>query len=333
MDWGINKAPIHYPILTMASHVLTVSQFDPHSLRYSKLNVNTTVGNKTVYITSGQTMKNLELTTPRMMTWGLAENIDPKTQEPTGRYSMQIQFPKPDEQNDVTNLFKEKLQQLEDQILDDAVKNSKSWWGKEKTREFLKETLTPVLKYPKNKDDKTTIEYDRPPTITAKADKDKDGKWKPRFFDAKKNLVFPKADDEDTQITDVVPKYSKVVCNLRCGGIWISGNGWGITWRLSQCIVQQPDDRVDNNVCNIDIPDDDLEEEKEPVNEVKVTVAPTVAPVSKPEPVVPPAVVVSPVEPDTDDESETPVSVVAPAVVAPKTIVKKTVIKKKVPSA
>jgi hypothetical protein len=37
---------------------------------------------------------------------------------------------------------------------------------------------------------------------------------------------------------DFVPKKSKVACLLQCGGIWIGGKGWGVTWKVNQCVVK-----------------------------------------------------------------------------------------------
>jgi hypothetical protein len=37
---------------------------------------------------------------------------------------------------------------------------------------------------------------------------------------------------------DFIPKMSQVACVLQCGGIWIGGKGWGLTWKLNQCIVK-----------------------------------------------------------------------------------------------
>jgi hypothetical protein len=40
---------------------------------------------------------------------------------------------------------------------------------------------------------------------------------------------------------DFVPKKSRVACVLQCGGIWIGGKGWGVTWKLTQCVVKPPE--------------------------------------------------------------------------------------------
>jgi len=39
----------------------------------------------------------------------------------------------------------------------------------------------------------------------------------------------------------VVQKGSNVCCTLMCGGIWITGSKFGVTWKLSQCAVKPPE--------------------------------------------------------------------------------------------
>jgi len=30
---------------------------------------------------------------------------------------------------------------------------------------------------------------------------------------------------------------SNIACVLQCGGIWIGGKGWGLTWKMIQGVV------------------------------------------------------------------------------------------------
>jgi hypothetical protein len=50
-------------------------------------------------------------------------------------------------------------------------------------------------------------------------------------------MIFP-CEQEFVTPTDLIPKMSQVACVLQCGGIWIGGKGWGLTWKLNQCIVK-----------------------------------------------------------------------------------------------
>jgi hypothetical protein len=168
------------------------------------------------------------------MTWGVADFVDEKG-ESDGKYSMSLNFPNSEYANPATNTFLQKLKDFENQILDDAVTNSELWWGEEMSREVAKHTFFPFIKYSKNKDTKK-IDLSKPPSIRAKVPY-YNGKWAVEIYDTKSNMIFPCENDNLTPV-DFIPKMSSVACVLQCGGIWIGGKGWGLTWKLIQCVVK-----------------------------------------------------------------------------------------------
>jgi hypothetical protein len=91
------------------------------------------------------------------------------------------------------------------------------------------------LKYTKNKDTKK-IDPSKPPSIRAKVPF-YNNKWGVEIYDTKDNLIFP-CDNDNLTPSDFIPKLSQVACILQCGGIWIGGKGWGLTWKLIQCVVK-----------------------------------------------------------------------------------------------
>jgi hypothetical protein len=177
------------------------------------------------------------------------------------------------------------LKDFENKILDDAVKNSELWWGEEMSREVCKHTFFPYLKYSKNKDTKK-IDLTKPPSIRAKVP-NYDGKWNVELYDTKENLIFP-CENKNLTPSDFVPKLSQVACVLQCGGIWIGGKGWGLTWKLVQCIVKPREVVSVYGKCHIqlstedrdaiesqqivDRDDVDVEEESVPAPQVKPTI-------------------------------------------------------------
>jgi hypothetical protein len=141
------------------------------------------------------------------------------------------------------------------------------------SREVCKHTFFPFLKYSKNKDTKK-IDLTKPPSIRAKVPF-YDGKWNVELYDTKENLIFP-CDNQNLSPVDFVPKLSQVACVLQCGGIWIGGKGWGLTWKLVQSVVKPREvvsvygkchiqlssedrDAIDNQK----IPDEDLEDSED----------------------------------------------------------------------
>jgi hypothetical protein len=255
-----------------------------------------------------------------MMTWGVADFIGDNG-ESDGKFSISLNFPNDEYRKPSTDKFLQQLKEFENYILDEAVKNSELWWGEEMSREVCKHTFFPFLKYSKNKDTKK-IDLSKPPSIRAKVPF-YDGKWNVELYDTKENLIFP-CDNQNLTPVDFVPKLSQVACVLQCGGIWIGGKGWGLTWKLVQSVVKPREVVSVYGKCHIQlssedrdaidsqkIPDEDLEEGEE-TEQVVAASKPTIDTAAE----------------DSDEEQE-----VAPAPVAASATITKKVVKKAAPVA
>ena len=213
--------------------VLTVADWNTSSIKYMAPKINKS-GGKAISVISNQTKRSLHISTPLMMTWGVSDFVDDKG-DSDGKFGISLNFPMEGHKNPATDTFLQKLKDFENQILDDAVKNSELWWGEEMSREVAKHTFFPILKYSKNKDTKK-IDHSKPPSIRAKVP-NYEGKWAVEIYDTKQNMIFP-CENENLTPVDFIPKMSQVACVLQCGGIWIGGKGWGLTWKLVQCVVK-----------------------------------------------------------------------------------------------
>jgi hypothetical protein len=192
------------------------------------------------------------------------------------------------------------------------------------SREVAKHTFFPFIKYSKNKDTKK-IDLTKPPSIRAKVPF-YDGKWAVEIYDTKQNMLFPCGNENLTPL-DFVPKQSNVACVLQCGGIWIGGKGWGLTWKLIQCIVKPREVVSVYGKCQIKLTDEDrdtietqeIDEEVEEDAVVESTSSAVVAPTST-----------QVDDSDEEQEEEEEVEVATPVPVAPEPVVKKVV--KKAPA-
>ena len=217
------------------------------------------MGGKSINIISKQTNRAVHISTPLLMTWGISDFLDEKSGESDGKFSISLQFPNEEYRNDSTDKFLAKLQAFENQILDDAVKNSELWWGEKKSLEICKDRFFPFIKYSKNKDTKK-IDYSKPPTFRPKVPC-YDGKWGLEIYDTNTNLIFPCESDHSglpKTPMELVPKLSRVACGLQCSGIWIGGKGWGITWKMFQCIVKPMEVVKVTGKCHIQLSNDDM---------------------------------------------------------------------------
>jgi hypothetical protein len=234
--------------------VLSVGDWNTTAIKYMPPKVNDK-GGKAINVISKQTNRSLHISTPLMMTWGIADFIDEKG-ESDGKFSISLNFPNDEYKTAATTAFLDKLKAFESQVLDDAVANSELWWGEQMSRELCKHTFFPFLKYSKNKDTKKT-DFTKPPSIRAKVPCYND-KWAVELYDTNSNLIFPSEDPTQTP-PDFVPKLSNIACVLQCGGIWIGGKGWGLTWKMVQGVVKP---RVSDSVygkCHISLSSEDKE--------------------------------------------------------------------------
>ena len=133
------------------SSVLTIPAWKVSEMKYMAPKINASNG-KSVNIISTQTNRGLAIVTPCMMTWGISDYDE------NAKFSMSLNFPQ--ESTPQTDDFLKKLKELEDQIIDDAVKNSELWFGQVVTREALKFTFFPIIKYGKDKETKK-IDYSK----------------------------------------------------------------------------------------------------------------------------------------------------------------------------
>ena len=150
---------------------------------------------------------------------------------------------------------------------------------------------------------------------------------------------------------DFVQKLSNVACVIQCSGIWIGGKGWGLTWKMIQCVVKPREIVSVYGKCHIQLSSEDVDQmgksmvtstvaDEEDGTVDAVSAAPTTVVedsdgeddvVDEPLPTPPPVKKVIKVAPTVVDTTPPPAAAAvvqeSPAVVEP---AKKKVVKKKV---
>jgi hypothetical protein len=188
------------------------------------------------------------------MTWGISDFVN-DAGENDGKFSMTLNFPNLEYSKPSTDLFLEKMKGFENKILDMAVENSELWWGEEMSREVCKHSFYPLVKYQKDKITKK-FDFSKSPSIKAKVPC-YDGKWAVELYDTSDKLLFPCDDQKHLTPVDFVPKLSQVACVIQCGGVWIGGKGWGVTWKVIQCVVKPRNVESVYGRCHIKLSDED----------------------------------------------------------------------------
>lgn len=268
--------------------VLEFADWNPKAYKFMAPKVNEK-GGKSVTLISTQTSRSLHLNTPLLMTWGPGDfSNDDGTSD--GKFKLPLNFPNEEYKTESTELFKQKMLELQTSIIDSAVSNSELWFGKAKSRETVEDNFFPFMKYPKVKDANgkptSKIDYTKPPSFSVKMpcypQEDGTSKWDVDLFDTNYNSIFP--NDEGTTPVDLIPKLSKIAATIQCTGIWVGGKGWGLTWKFISGVVKPKLTESIRGKCHIRLTDDDVEEMNkstgdEPATPMKAPSVPVPAPI------------------------------------------------------
>lgn len=214
--------------------IVDASEFSAKNAYYAKPKVNPS-GGKNVMIMDSSIKKPLVLSTPLMLTWGVNE----WTSDDNGRktYDLSLQFPREEDENfSKCKGFLESLKEFEQQILKDALTNSKEWFGKKHDLVQVVEALfTPMLRYPK--DNSGEPDHSRAPSLRVKLPY-WDNKFSCELYNLSGDMIFPNAEDDALSPVSLISKGQKIATIVKCGGIWFAGGKFGVTWKLVQAVVQ-----------------------------------------------------------------------------------------------
>jgi hypothetical protein len=182
-------------------------------------------------------------TTPMVPCYGVNENnFDGKA--PT--YDITIQLGKDDE----SMAFIQNMLNLERLIKEEALKQSRKWFGKQMSELVINEFWTPFVKFPKNKET-GEVDLTKSPTLRVKLSYF-DGAFKYlEAYNVSNQLIYPKNDGATLQ--ELIPKGSEVKCLVRLNGIWFAGGKFGLTGKPIQIIVR-PKARIMPGVCQMMMP-------------------------------------------------------------------------------
>ena len=234
----------------MSAMIVSPSEFVPSKhMLFTKPKVNAS-GGKSIGVLNSKTRRSVLLNTPLMLTWGV--NV---FDNPNGKsYNLALQFPRKEFSNKETDDFLNMLKEMEKYVLEEAVKNSKEWFGKVQSKEVIEAFWNPMLKYPKGDDGEP--DPTRNPTLKVKL-QTWDGEYKFELFDVNNVMLIPNSDNKTPE--DFIQKGANIACMLQCGGVWFANGNFGVTWKLSQGIVK-PTETLAKGRCHISLSLKDREE-------------------------------------------------------------------------
>ena len=237
--------------------IVKAKAFTPSEVTYKPATVDSRGGKKVQLRLSGQP---LVISAPMMFTWGVNERVD----ENSGRVSYDVALVFENDKSSGVSSFCDKMKELQDKILEDAVANSKAWFGKSKmSKEVAEAMMYPILKYPKDKMSGEP-DYSRNPSMKLKIPY-WEGKFNIELYDTKSKPIFLPTKDGcegpqgDKTPVEVVPSRSYVKGLIACNGLWMAGGRFGVTWKLVQAQVRAPVRLVGTGVCHLEADSDDDE--------------------------------------------------------------------------
>jgi hypothetical protein len=243
--------------------VYTVNTWNPRNIKFGKPKKTGPIN----YVSVIDKASNMypEISTPRMMTWGIADFPDETTGTGNGRFSMTLNFPEKgsEYENPQTSMFLQKLEELKAAILDGAYDNRSDWFKgnpKFQTRQGIEFAFSEFIKHPKKEKGSAEVDYNRA-SINLKVQK-KDDEWKIGIFDTNQKCLYPSTEATEQGYTppELVPKMANVTCTFRIAGVWLANNDkWGVTFNVSQIVVKPSAMALSNNVCRVVITDEDAQ--------------------------------------------------------------------------
>lgn len=217
----------------MSSQIVNIAQYNPNTdISYAKPKINAN-GGKNVGIINNKTKKVTMLSTPLILTWGMNEFVDDKS----NKYHLSLQFPNSEYPDQECENFLNKMRDFENKIKQDAITNCKEWFNKPKmSAEVVDALWNPMLTYPKNKES-GEFDYTRAPTLKVKIPF-WENEWKFELYDMEQNQLWPS--DNVSSPLPLIPKLTRIACVLQCGGIWFAAGKFGVTWKLFQAVIKPP---------------------------------------------------------------------------------------------
>lgn len=200
---------------------------------YTKPRLNK-AGGKGVGIVNKASGRQLYLSMPLMLTWGVNRRVD----DATGRVSfdMSLQFPNEEYATEQTTQVLNAIIAMEEQIKADAITYSKEWFNKAKLTDGQVDVLfNPMLYWSKDKDTGER-RAGTAPTLRVKLDC-WDDVFKCEIYDIEQKSLYPNTDSSITP-EELITKGCNVATIIKCGGVYFVNGKFGVTWRLHQALVK-----------------------------------------------------------------------------------------------
>lgn len=171
-------------------------------------------------------------------------------------YSVDLSF-RGHEQRPEIKEFMDVIAQIDETLLTEGVKNSKTWFKGDLGRDVIKAFYTPSLKYSKDKEGNV---QPYPPNIKLKLRK-VNNDFETKFYDVKGSPY------KGIPVEDLLVKGVQVTAIIECAGVWFAGSKFGLTWRAKQIAIHKLPEKIADfafkGLGSVKPPVEDVEDEEE----------------------------------------------------------------------
>jgi hypothetical protein len=210
------------------SNVVYPSTFDTKRISISALR-SLQSGAKSAYLNYGGERLVMQSAVSMSVPFGL--NCADKFGPPT--YSVELSF-RGHEQRPEIKQFMDTMTALDEFMISEGVKNSKTWFKADLSRDVVKAFYTPLVKYSKDKDG-NVLSY--PPNIKLKLPKN-NGEFEAKFYDVNGTPY------KGVPVEDLLVKGVQVTAIMECTGVWFAGSKYGLTWKAKQIAIHKLPERI-----------------------------------------------------------------------------------------
>jgi hypothetical protein len=145
------------------------------------------------------------------------------------KYSIDLSF-KGMESRKNLETFYEKMNELDEKLIDEGVTNSFDWLKKKgASRDVVKALYTKLVRHPIDKET-GDISTKYPPTFKLSLPQ-QDGVFKCDVYDGERNVI---------DLNTVETKGAKITAIIQCLGVWVAAGKFGCTWKVIQMKVVPP---------------------------------------------------------------------------------------------
>ena len=212
------------------SSVVYPSTFDSKRITISALRTLQN-GAKSAYLNYGGERLIMQTAVSMSVPFGL--NCADKYGPPT--YSVDLSFRGVDQRPEIKQ-FLDTMNAMDEFMLNEGVKNSKSWFKADLSRDVVKAFYTPSVKYSKDKDG-NVLSY--PPNLKLKLPKN-NAEFETKFYDVSGTPY------KGVPVEDLLAKGVQVSAIMECAGVWFAGSKFGLTWKAKQVAIHKLPERIND---------------------------------------------------------------------------------------